>query len=236
MTLSELMAKNLEKQFDASKTRTGKVEVIYPWVDTEKIKPIPKEENWFARKYGQVGKLTVMYSGNMGLGHDIETMLEAAKVLREEPNIHFMFIGAGPKWQLVKETIERERLTNVTLLHWQPEKHLPYQLATADVGLVSLEPELWDLAIPSKALYMLASGVVLLGLSKHGSTLHQLIGRCACGVNLQDRAPDEISKFLLNLLDDDTLGHYYRQNARKNCVKLFSRAINSHQLIKRCLL
>ena len=110
MTLGEYMAANLEKQFDPARTPAGKVEIVYPWVDTDKIKPIPKEENWFAQKYGQVGKLTVMYSGNMGLGHDLETMVEAARLLQDEPDIHFMFIGAGPKWRSGREGERR--------IHW----------------------------------------------------------------------------------------------------------------------
>ncbi len=89
-----------------------------------------------------------MYSGNMGLGHDIKTMLEAARCLQDEPKIHFMFIGAGPKWQTAEETLQRESLPNVTLLGWQPEETLPYSLATADVALVSLEDGIEGLAIP----------------------------------------------------------------------------------------
>lgn len=171
MTLGEYMAANLEKQFDSARTPAGKVEVVYPWVDTDKIKPMPKEENWFAQKYGQVGKLTVMYSGNMGLGHDIETMVEAARLLKDEPDIHFMFIGAGPKWRVVEETIERHGLSNVTLLGWQPEEVLPYSLACADVALVSLEPGIEGLAIPSKMVYSLASGSLINTISVENSEI-----------------------------------------------------------------
>jgi len=231
MTLGELMAENLEKQFDASKTRAGKVEVVYPWVDTERIRPIPKEENWFAQKYGQVGKLTVMYSGNMGLGHDIETMLEAAKALKEHPEIHFMFIGAGPKWQLVKETIERGQLTNVALLPWQPEEHLPYQLATADVGLVSLESELWDLAIPSKALYMMATRSALLALAPDSSTLVALINETSCGMVIKSGDDTFLPRQLEFLVSNASLLQRMRVAARQAAVSRYARRKNSRLLL-----
>jgi len=171
MTLGEYMAANLESQFDSSKTPAGKVEIVYPWVDTEKIHPIPKQENWFAQKYDQVGKLTVMYSGNMGLGHDIETMLEAARLLKDEPDIHFMFIGAGPKYKLVADLQKKYNLDNVTLLGWQPEEILPFSLATADISLVSLERGMEGYAIPSKAIYGLATGACYIVLASRNNEL-----------------------------------------------------------------
>lgn len=187
MTLGEYMAANLDKQFDARRTPAGRVEVVYPWVDTDVIKPMPKEQNWFAQKYGQIGKLTVMYSGNMGLGHDIETMLEAARQLRDWPAIHFMFIGAGPKWTLVENALRRGNLTNVTLLPWQPEEVLPYSLGTADITLVSLEGGISGLAIPSKAIYAIASGSILLTLACEESDLSAWANKYSIGRNVASR-------------------------------------------------
>ena len=209
MTLGEYMAANLERQFDPLKTPTGKVEVIYPWVDTDTIKPIPKEENWFARKHDQVGKLTVMYSGNMGLGHDIGTMLEAAKQLQNVADVHFMFIGAGPKWSLVEETIECDRLTNVTLLPWQLEEVLPYSLATADVSLVSLEPGLAGISFPSKAFYSLAAGVPLAVISEPETEISDLVRQCSCGLVVEPGFPDQLRAAIItmysNSAEADTL-------------------------------
>jgi len=231
MTLGELMAENLEKQFDSDKTRVRKVEVVYPWVDTERIRPIPKEENWFAQKYGQVGKLTVIYSGNMGLGHDIETMLEAAKALREEPDIHFMLIGAGPKWQLVKETTKREKLSNVTLLPWQPEETLPYSLACADVALVSIEDGISNLAIPSKAIYSLAAGSVVICLSNHKNDLVRWIELAGAGVDIIPKLTGS-SDLVQTLL---TLKLRYLSNkqskARRLALERFSRKFNSKRML-----
>ncbi len=165
MTLGECMAANLAQQFDAGRTNAGRIEVIYPWADTEVIRPIPKEENWFAQRYNQVDKLTVMYSGNMGIAHDIETMLAAAQRLQDVPDVHFMFIGAGPKWSLVADTIHEKKLTNVTLLPWQPEADLPFTLATGDMAVVSLESYAQGLAIP-KSRVRAGRGLCVVG--RHG--------------------------------------------------------------------
>jgi glycosyltransferase involved in cell wall biosynthesis/thiamine kinase-like enzyme len=199
MTLGEYMAANLGKQFDATRTRAGKVEVIYPWVDTEKIKPIPKEENWFAKKHNQVGKLTVMYSGNMGYGHDIETMLAAAEQLQDQPDIHFMFIGDGPKWKLVEKIINEKKLANVTLLPWQPEEVLPYSLATADIGLVSIEDESVGLMLPSKAFSLLAEGTPLIVLSGNKTVLADIAERYGCCYMICPGNADQLISLVLKL-------------------------------------
>jgi len=181
VTLGERMAINIEKQFDHHPTNGGRVEIIYPWADTDVIRPIPKEENWFANRYGQVNKLTVMYSGNMGIGHDIETILRAALLLRSSSSIQFLLIGGGPKWAVADSFVKKHKLGNVTLLHWQPETVLPYSLATADVGVVSLEPEFIGLSFPSKSFYYLAAGSALIVISAEESEVGDIVKKYGCG-------------------------------------------------------
>lgn len=230
MTLGEDMATNLEKQFDQVRTPAGKVEIVYPWVDTEKIKPIPKAENWFAKKYGQVDKLTVMYSGNLGLGHDIETMLAAVKALQNEPQIHFMFIGAGPKWNLVAETIEQEQLANATLLPWQPEETLPYSLACADVFLVSLEPGMQGLAVPSKAIYAMGAGASLLVFASGRNDLANWIEQLQLGEVVEADA-QQVAGRLRALLRDGPYFDRMEDQVRGVAERVFSRRVNAAKFL-----
>ena len=198
MTLGEYMAANLEKQFDSSKTAAGKVEIVYPWVDTEKIHPIPKEENWFAKKYDQVGKLTVMYSGNMGLGHDIETILETAKILENHEDINFLFIGDGPKKSLVEKFLHRSKLQNIISLDWQDEKNLSYSLTTSNILIVSIEPGLEGFVIPSKTFSGLAAGSMIVVLSKFNSELNDWLEETKKGIFIPPGDPINLTKIVLN--------------------------------------
>lgn len=230
MTLGEFMAANLEKQFDPTKTPAGKVEVVYPWVDTEKIKPMPKAENWFAQKYNQVDKLTVMYSGNMGLGHDIEAMLEAARLLQDEPKIHFMFIGAGPKWSLVDDYKKKKALKNITLLGWQSEEVLPFSLACADITLVSLELGVESIAVPSKAIYALAVGSLLISLSSPNGELANWLKVFNCGKNIFPGDFESLKDVIANATIS-FLG-FYKKNNRIVSEDKFSRIYNVKNFFK----
>lgn len=226
MTLGECMATNLEKQFDSQKTKLGKVQVICPWVDTSKIKPMPKERNWFAQKYGQVGKLTVMYAGNMGLGHDIETIVKAAEQLQNDAQIHFVFVGAGPKWELVKAALSDGVLNNVTLLPWQSEESLSYVLATAEIGIVSLDNGMNGLAVPSKAFYMMAAGAALIGLSNYPSDVQIMINSYRCGTSVEPGDIDTLVRVITEYSENRTILAQQRFAARIAAERVFSRSIN----------
>jgi len=231
MTLGDCMAATLAGQFDPALTKAGRLEIIHPWADTAKLRPLPKGENWFARSQAQVGKLTVMYSGNMGMGHDIETMLHAARQLRSARDIHFMFIGAGPKWQIVADYLRQEAPANVTLLPWQPEAVVPFSLAAADVALVSLEAGAEGLAFPSKALSAMAAGSALLGLSNTPSDLQALVERFHCGLNIKPGDVEGLVQAILTFRDDTLFLHQCRRTARSLAETTFARGRNVRKVL-----
>jgi glycosyltransferase involved in cell wall biosynthesis len=232
MTLGDCMASTLAGRFDPARTKAGRLEIIPPWADTAKLRPRPKAENWFARSQAQVGKLTVMYSGNMGMGHDIETMLNAARRLRSARDLHFMFIGAGPKWQIIADYLRQEAPANVTLLPWQPEAVVPFSLATADVALVSLEAGAEGLAFPSKALSAMAAGSALLGLSNTPSDLQVLIEQFHCGLNIKPGDVEGLVKAILTFKNNQTFMNKCRESARMAVEQNFGREQIITKLLK----
>lgn len=232
MTLGENMEDILLTQFDPSRTKAGTIQIVYPWADTERFRPFDKATNPFAKEHNQCDKVTVMYSGNMGLGHDIETMLAAAKRLKDETNLHFMFIGAGPKWKLVDQAIKEDRLTNVTLLPWQDESVLPHSLATADIAFVSLEPEMAALAIPSKAFYFLSAGAPLFVLSAPNTELASIIDDFDCGWVRTPGDVDETTATLKAVASDQVGLPALQAASRKAATTIGDRSRNSATIAK----
>lgn len=226
LTLSEDMAATLHGQFDSRKTKAGNVEVIYPWVDTARIKPVAKEDNWFARQHGQVDKLTIIYAGNMGLGHNIETMVEAARELQDVAAIHFMFVGSGPKWSVVQQMLQEDGMSNVTLLGWQPEDALPFMLATADMALVSLEEELQGLAVPSKSVFALAAGSALLVLALDDNQLAHWTRQFGCGEVISPRSGN-LAQVIRRLAEQPDVLSATRIRARHAAETEFARDSNT---------
>ena len=74
-----------------------RVDVIDNWCDGESIRPRPLEEHPLRVRHDWVGKFVVLYSGNMGLAHEFDTLLDAAALLAERTDIVFAFVGGGAR-------------------------------------------------------------------------------------------------------------------------------------------
>jgi colanic acid biosynthesis glycosyl transferase WcaI len=226
-TLGPCMAQVL-RQYVADPNR--QIAVVPTWVDTEKIQPMPKENNLFALQQGQVGKLTVLYSGNLGLTHDLETMIQAAERLQGSADIHFMIIGSGSGWDDIVRSAGQ--LRNMTTLSLQPPEAVPYSLATADVAVVALRKGIEGISMPSKTYSAMAAGAALLGISHSPSDLQMVIERHACGINVE---PGDVEGFVQAVLRFRTDSQYLaecRRNARHAAQTEFSRSVNVQRVFE----
>jgi glycosyltransferase involved in cell wall biosynthesis len=153
VALSDGMAERLVAQ-GASRSA---LRTIPNWADGRLIRPVPHADNPFRAEHKLGDRFVVMYSGNLGQGHDVETPIAAARILeRSTPSVQFLFIGEGAR------RAEAERLavglSNVRFLPYQRKADLAYSLSAADVHLVSLREGLEGLLVPSKLYGALASG------------------------------------------------------------------------------
>lgn len=230
-TIGTRIGENLERMFDSSKTKAGKVIVIPNWANTDWIRPIPKHKNEFAQKYNQVNKLTVMYSGNLGQAHDIETILSAIKKLKNNNDIHFMIIGDGIKKNLVEQAKRRDKLDNLTVLPLQPENVLPQSLTTADIAIVTLGKGSEGLCIPSKTYYSMAAGAALIGLCEAQSEVADIITHHQCGTLVPPGDAERMVNAITELLADKEVLNNYRNNGRVAAEQFYSRN-NADQYIK----
>lgn len=229
-TIGNKMAETLCRKFDCSKTLPSNVVTIPNWADTDWIRPISKEKNEFAKRYGQVGKITVMYSGKLGHTHDIETVVGAAKTLKEDELVGFIIIGEGPKWKLVRAAKDRDALDNLVVLEFQSEDVLPFSLSTADIFVVTLDKGCEGLSVPSKTYYAMAAGAALIGLCDDQSEVAQTIQQHRCGIVI---APGDIAGLvngILALAGDESKLNSYRTNSRSAAEKFYSRRNTSRYL------
>ena len=175
----------------------NKISVIHNWADPTWIKPIPKQKNWFAQQH-QIGtKFTVLYSGNLGHCHDLDTILDAARLLKEQP-VQFVFIGAGAKYQHCQD-IAKSELSNCIFLPYQDRANLPYSLTACDLALVSIAPGLEGVVAPSKVYGIMAAGKAIAAICEPHSYLRQLIADAHCGQAIDNHHSQKLAEFILAL-------------------------------------
>ena len=100
----------------------------------------------------------LMYSGNMGLGHRIGDLLEAAERLSPSKQVAWLFVGGGRRRVQVEAWKAAHPNANVGLQRYAPAEELASHLQRADVHLVSLAASWQGCMVPSKIQNIFASG------------------------------------------------------------------------------
>jgi len=185
IVLGECMRERvLRKSVDAAH-----IDVIPNWADGTATKPLPRQ-NWFSEKYQLSSSFVLLFAGNFGLVNDFATVLDAAKLLRDESRIVFLFVGGGVQSGLIDEFRTRHELSNIIVLPYHPPAVMPEVLAAADVALVTLADGLAGLSVPSKTYGSLAAGKPVLFVGDLRSDIARLVESRGCGAAV--RAGDSL--------------------------------------------
>jgi len=155
-----------------------KVEIVYNWCNEKEMTLVDHSKLRDANQ-----PFTVLFAGNMGKAQALDSVLDAALVLRQqERNIRFRFIGKGVEVERLKQYQEKLHLKNVefgaavplTQVHWEFEK--------ADVLLVHLQDQkLFEITIPSKIqAYLYAGKPILCGVRGDASKMVEDSGAGVC--------------------------------------------------------
>ena len=132
------------------------IELVYNGIDPLKFRPRPPSES-LRTQHGLIGRTSVAYIGTLGLAHGLETVLDAAKLLKDRPEIVFLLIGDGAERGKLEAQLESRQLTNVQILGLQPRETMPDWIASIDILLVCLRDlPVFETVIPSKIFEFLA--------------------------------------------------------------------------------
>lgn len=159
----------------------AKVAVIPNWADGEALFPRPKGETDFARRHGLVEPFTLLYSGNMGLYYDFETMLGTAELLADEP-FRLVLVGGGGKKTWCEQEVARRGLTNTIVLPYEPYETLNDSLNACDASAVTIAKGIEGISFPSKLYTSLAVGKAVVAIAEEDSELRAIVESNACGV------------------------------------------------------
>jgi colanic acid biosynthesis glycosyl transferase WcaI len=193
VVVGDLMARKVES-LGAPPSR---VHVITNWCNDQEIRPIAQSENPLRQAWGLVGRFVLGYSGNLGRAHEFETVLAAAKRLRNEPHITFLMIGGGKRFDELSRVVKEQGLTSsFRFMPYQEQRKLPYSLAVADVHWLSLNPRLEGLLVPSKFYGIAAAGKPIVIIADKNGEIARLLRKHGCGIVI---APGDVDA-LVNAL------------------------------------
>lgn len=212
-TLSEDMKKAV-----AQYVSDDKIKIVHNWAHTEHMAPVEKSKNTFLKEHGLEDKFIVLYSGNMGMTHDIDVLVEVANRLKEQTNIAFLFIGEGAKRPIIEKKIAEYGLINCVVFDFQPLEVLPYSMGAADIAVVTTDNKQSGLSVPSKTYTYLSTGAALMCLADQNTELGRLMRESHAGECFSSNEVEKMTQFVLDLSLDQEKCNTYKSNSRQNAL------------------
>lgn len=138
----------------------SRVQVIPNWYP-ERQEP-PRQDNPFRELVGD--RFVVAYFGNMGIMHDMQTVMDAIRLLKDRKDLYFLFAGHGKKLDLVKQTLELERIENASIHSFLPNGAFQDAMDVSSCAMISLVPGGVGLCVPSKTYHNMMQGLPLVAI------------------------------------------------------------------------
>lgn len=207
-TISDKMADLL-----ACYVQRDKILVQPIWAIFQENKKVDQRENPFIQKHKLEGKFVVQYSGNIGLTHNVEALLDIAKQMVAFPEIIFQIIGRGARKKILENRVNEENISNCVFLPFQSDKMFPYSLSAADLGVVILDEKVSKGSVPSKSYNLMSYGIPALYIASEDSELKNYTikyNHAECFI--KEQLP-EIKEYILSLANNKA---YYERLSSNN--------------------
>ncbi len=175
IAITEGFRENLiEKEVPAEK-----IDMVPHWADETLFHP--EERNLeLARELGMDEGFCLLFAGNLGRVQALDTVLDAAALLRHDRELRIILMGDGLERSRLERRVAEERLENVRFLPPQPLGRMAAISALADGMLVTLaRGKTLSLTVPSKLVSSLACGRPVI-VSADGEPAH-LVKRLGAG-------------------------------------------------------
>ncbi len=161
------------------------------WSSAESITPMPRP--------GNPDHLVLLYSGNLGLAHDLDTFAQAILQLQDEPRFRFIFVGGGGRRAELQTLVEQNGLSSVEFRGYVRRDLLSEGLSIGDIGVVLQHDNCSGLVVPSKVYGIMAAGRPFLFVGPADATPALTIERHSCGWHVDGGDVDGLVRLLRHL-------------------------------------
>ncbi|MBA2401933.1 MAG: glycosyltransferase family 4 protein [Bradyrhizobium sp.] len=170
----------------------AKVHFIPNWATLPAaVRPIAADNPY--RKLA-TARFLVGLSGNLGFTHDPVIVFEAARLLRDNPDIHFLLSGWGIGFDYLKKMQSETRLPNVAFVDRVPDQDLETFLSAANVWVIPYRQFLAGVSVPSRFYNLLAIGRPVVLVSEPQAEAAQIVREHDVGWVVTPGRADELAK------------------------------------------
>lgn len=209
-----------------------KIEVVYNWVDENAVVPVAKEDNPLFEEFGiSREKFHVVYAGNLGNAQNIDVIVDAANVLKEENDVEFLIFGTGGLKDQFVAKVNELKLDNVKFFPLQPMERVSQVYGLGDVCVVSCKPGLGGAAMPSKMLSIMSAGRAVVASFDKGE-LTYILENHKCGMYAPAGDADAFAELIKHLAQNREECKTMGDNARKLILQKFTKAYGTSRFVE----
>lgn len=209
----------------------GPIAVVKNGVDlTTFSTPDAAAEAEFRAAHGLSGKFVAAYVGTHGMAHKLDTVLEAAELLRDRSDIAFLLVGDGAERERLVGEVAARGLSNVVMLAQQPKSAMPGIWAASDAALVLLRRvDTFKTVIPSKMFEAMAMACpMVLGVEGEAKALMEAGG---AGIAITPESAQELAAAVTRLADDPAVAAQLGDSGRSFVAREFDRRVLADRLL-----
>ena len=207
-TLSGAMKSGIEKYCP------GRNIIVIPnWSAFSHLKPVRKVDNKILDREGLAGRFIVQYSGNIGVTHNVETLIEVAEYLKGENEIVFQIVGRGERRNEIARRIHEKALGNCILMPFRNDGDLFESLCAADLAVIILDDRTPDVSIPSKLYNIMSASLPVMAIASSGSGLAEMVVSHNIGKVFDKNDVKGMSHFILDLKNNSSRWTIFSTNS-----------------------
>jgi colanic acid biosynthesis glycosyl transferase WcaI len=214
----------MRERLEAKGVNAGRIVEIPNW-STGAPGRITGAHNRLRAEWGLDDKFVLLYSGNLGLAHEFETLLQGVKVaLPAVPALQLVFIGRGSRLGEVQRRVGELHIEgSVRFSDLLPAARLPESFGIAQLAIVTLLPAFAGLVVPSKLQGYMARGMPVLYIGPD-SDIERFIKRSGAGVCVRCGDVQGVADALVALAHDHARLAQLGQLAQQSYVQEFAAA------------
>jgi glycosyltransferase involved in cell wall biosynthesis len=210
-----------------------RLRIIPNWADVGDIVPTPVAENSLLKSLQLDNRFVLGYAGNMGRVHDIQTLIEAAHLLRDAvPDAHLLFVGNGAKEGDVKAAAALPG-SNITIVGPMSREEQPIFLNACHVSIMSLARGMAGIGVPSRLYNALAAGRPVLAAVDRESEPARVIREEDVGIHVDSGDTAALVAAVARLREDAAFREAAGRRAREAAVRRFefSRILDAYRAL-----
>ncbi|MFW6133023.1 MAG: glycosyltransferase family 4 protein [Planctomycetota bacterium] len=192
--------------------------------DLELVKPGPVDEE-IRRKHGWGDRFVGIYVGAHGVANRLGQLIDAAKLLRDEPEYLIVLLGNGMEKEALVEAADREGLTNIQFLDTVPKEEVGRYLNAADVSLIVLQKnDTFKTVYPNKMFDSMAAARPII-LAIDGAARELVVDAAGCGTFVEPENAEQIVAAMKAYRENPDMVRRHGENGRKYVAEHYDRRV-----------